>query len=64
MDDGGPPGRLGQGGGRMTWQDDARAALDSILVLYEGKDAAKNEQRRRRKAQAIEWHVSEIEKGW
>lgn len=48
----------------MTWQEDARAALDSILVLYEGKDAAKNEQRRRSKAQAIEWHVSEIGKGW
>lgn len=48
----------------MTWQEDARTAMDSILVLYEGKDAAKNEQRRRRKAQAIEWHVSEIGKGW
>lgn len=36
----------------MTWQEDARAAMDAVLVLYEGKDAAKNEQRRRRKAEA------------
>lgn len=48
----------------MTWQEDARAAMDAVLVLYEGKDPDKNEQRRRRKASAIEWHIGEIAKGW
>ena len=48
----------------MTWQDEARARMDDMWVLYQGKDEKKNQERARRKAQAIEWTIGELSKGW
>ena len=48
----------------MTWQDEARAAMDRALEVYITKDEAKNAQRARRKAEVIDWTVEQLERGW